>query len=91
MLDEDGSGAVTTAELSKRMDCRRHPDVLAGKKAPEQILQELIGRFEANKTKKADGEIDLAEFLDYYEGVSPSIPLDLFFVDMLKRQWNVSF
>jgi hypothetical protein len=49
------------------------------------IIQEFIGRFET----KPDGEIDFGEFLDYYEGVSITIPTDLFFIDMLRRQWNV--
>ncbi len=39
MLDADGSGVVTISELSRRMDCRHHPDVVARKKEPQQIVQ----------------------------------------------------
>jgi hypothetical protein len=39
MLDADGSGVVTISELSRRMDCRHYPDVIARKKEPQQIVQ----------------------------------------------------
>jgi Ca2+-binding EF-hand superfamily protein len=41
VIDKDGSGVVDAEEIASMYDASAHPDVIAGKKTPKQVMNEL--------------------------------------------------
>jgi Ca2+-binding EF-hand superfamily protein len=85
-LDASGNGVIELSELAPRYDTARHPDVVAGKKTPEEVLEEFVGDWDAN----GDGRIPLAEWLDYYSNISCTIDNDQYFELMIRNAWHIS-
>ena len=65
VLDKDGSGEVTRADIEAAYDVTHNPDVKSGKKTPAEAITEFMAQWE---TDKADGIVTRDEFLDYYKG-----------------------
>ncbi|KAG2498075.1 hypothetical protein HYH03_003835 [Edaphochlamys debaryana] len=95
VLDKDGNGTVTLADLERRYDTSRHPDVIAGTKTPRMVLMEFLGTFEAaGGGVKGDGLVDFEEFKTYYTLISSNIDEgksgDDYFELMMRNVWHVS-
>jgi Ca2+-binding EF-hand superfamily protein len=77
-------GIVTGRVIRDVYDCSWQPEVKSGSKREEQGLQELISAL------RADGEGVICEeaFLEYYEGISPSIQHDEDFENMMRVAWR---
>ncbi len=73
VLDKDGSGEVTRADIEAAYDVSKNPDVISGKKTPAEAITEFMSQWE---TDKADGIVTRDEFLDYYKGEFPCGWLD---------------
>lgn len=73
-LDKDGSGVVTIEDVRSAYDTSKHPDVLSGKKTPDEALREFMAQWD---TDVHDGRITKDEFLDYYKGTMCLFPLSL--------------
>jgi len=84
-LDKSGDGVIALAELAPRYDCSRHPDVLAGRKTKDEVVQEFIADWDGNK----DGTITLEEWLDYYGNISCTIDNDQYFELMIRNAWHI--
>jgi hypothetical protein len=67
VLDKDGSGVVTRSDIVAAYDPSRHPEVVAGKKTPDEVITEFMAQWE---TDRADGTVTRDEFLDYYKGAA---------------------
>jgi calcyphosin len=65
VMDVDGSGEITAQELMQRYDASRHPEVMAGLKTPQAVLQEFLDTFEVTNSGR-DGNISKDEFINYY-------------------------
>ena len=65
-LDKDGSGVVTIDDVRSAYNTTKHPDVLSGKKTPDEVLTEFMSQWD---TGTRDGTITKDEFLDYYKGM----------------------
>lgn len=65
-LDATCDGVVTVEDVAKLYDASKHPEVIDGKKTPEQVFVEFMQQWD---TKQKDGIVTFDEFLDYY-GVS---------------------
>ena len=63
-LDKNGDGSVTLEDVAGLYDASMHPDVIDGKKTPEEIYKEFMTQWD---TQKADGIVTLDEFMDYYK------------------------
>ena len=61
-------------------NAKLHPDVKAGRKTEQEVLQEFLDTFELHFSmldKSArDGKIELKEFLEYYRNVGATIDND---------------
>jgi predicted RNase H-like HicB family nuclease len=96
-LDLDGSGQIDQKEIFDLYNAKSHPEVLAKRKTEEEVLQEFMETFEVHKqtvkeeglSKKGDGKVSLAEFMDYYSNVSASIDNDEYFQLMMTNAWNL--
>ena len=92
-LDKDGSGVIDINDIRGVYTADRHPDVLAGKKTEQQILQEFLETFEtAHNMRNSTGpdyEVTKDEFVEYYNNVSASIDNDEYFALMMNNAWNL--
>ena len=82
-LDADGSGWIDINDIRGVYVANKHPDVLAGKKTEDQILQEFLETFEtAHAMKNNDAPnyvVTREEFDEYYNNISASIDDDAYF------------
>lgn len=84
ILDKDGSGQVTIADIEAAYDCSQHPDY--GVKSNEDILLNFMSVWE---THKRDGVVTLEEFDDYYTDISAGIDSDDYFELMIRNAWRI--
>ena len=71
-----------------RYDASRHPDVLSGKRTPNEILREFLDTFDVGGVK--DGKVTRQEFENYYSNVGASIDDDNYFELMIRNAWHIS-
>ncbi|GIL51694.1 hypothetical protein Vafri_7633 [Volvox africanus] len=95
VLDITGDGKVTLADLERRYDASRHPDVIAGVKSQRMVLLEFLGVFEsADSGHRGDNQVDFDEFQAYYTMISSNIDEgpsgDDYFELMMRNVWHVS-
>lgn len=85
-LDADGSGIVDIDDIRMTYNADRHPDVRAGKRTAEEVLQEFLDTFDVGTR---DGKVTRDEFEQYYENVSASIDDDDYFQLMMWNAWEL--
>jgi len=88
ILDKDGSGVVDMGEISSMYDASRHPDVVAKRKTPAQVLREFLDTFDVGGEK--DGQVTEEEFINYYANISASIDSEEYFELMIRNAWHIS-
>ena len=93
-IDKDQSGCLDLVDIRDLYKAERHPDVISGKKTPDQVLIEFLETFEVHhnlsNNSSADGTVTLEEFIDYYANISASIDDDDYFLLMINNSWNLS-
>jgi Ca2+-binding EF-hand superfamily protein/6,7-dimethyl-8-ribityllumazine synthase len=87
VLDKDKNGSVDLNDIMGVYDASKHPDVIAGKKKPGEILKEFLDTFDGGDK---DGEVTFTEFCHYYSNVSCSIDDDDYFELMIRNAWHIS-
>ena len=79
-LDLDQSGTLHLDEIKKSYNARSHPDVICGKKSEDDALYDFLDSFDQHlinsKGSLKNREVNLSEFLEYYNIVSCSIDTD---------------
>ncbi|XP_037680223.1 calcyphosin [Choloepus didactylus] len=85
-LDRSGDGVVTVDDLRGMYSGRTHPKVQSGEWTEEKVLRRFLDNFDA---PEKDGQVTLAEFQDYYSGVSASMDTDEEFVAMMTSAWRL--
>lgn len=85
-LDVNCDGLVKLDDISQIYDASQHPDVLDGKKTPEEVYMEFMAKWD---TQEKDGIITLDEFFEYFRDVSASIDSDEYFEAMMKSAWKL--
>ncbi|ELR52080.1 Calcyphosin, partial [Bos mutus] len=85
-LDRSGDGVVTVDDLRGVYSGRTHPKVRSGEWTEEQVLRHFLDNFDSSEK---DGQVTLAEFQDYYSGVSASVDTDEEFVAMMTSAWRL--
>uniref|UniRef100_A0A7S2AKR6 EF-hand domain-containing protein n=1 Tax=Octactis speculum TaxID=3111310 RepID=A0A7S2AKR6_9STRA len=87
-LDKDGNGVIEPADLLNTFDASHHPDVLCGKKTPDEVLREFLDTFDVGGV--VDGKVTQEEFMNYYENVSMSIDLDDYFELSVRNAYHIT-
>jgi len=85
-LDANGNGVITLDDLATSYDPSHNPEVMSGRKTADEVLREMMFCWDC---LERDGAVTLAEFEDYYEGVSASVDKDDHFELMMKRAWKL--
>ena len=91
-LEPDQEGFVHINKVNQFFNPENHPDVLSGKRNPNEVYQEFVDTFEGNHNylngdEAQFGNVDIDEFCDYYDSVSMMIDSDSEFEDMLRGVW----
>mmetsp|Transcript_10864 Transcript_10864/g.22298 ORF Transcript_10864/g.22298 Transcript_10864/m.22298 type:complete len:890 (+) Transcript_10864:3-2672(+) len=87
-IDKDGSGVIEAHEVASAYDPSKHPEVISGKKTPQQVLEEFLRTFDVGGV--VDGSVTLQEFTNYYHNVSASIFNEDYFELMIRNAWHIS-
>jgi hypothetical protein len=88
ILDKDGSGAIDPDDVISVYNASKHPDVVAGRKTEEDVLQEFLHTFDVGG--EVDGKVTKQEFENYYANISASIDNDDYFELMIRNVWHIS-
>jgi len=87
-LDKTGNGTVDIEDIKASFNASKHPDVIAGTKKADVVLNEFMSQWET--VGSVDGKITEAEFIGYYQDVSASIDTDDYFELMMRNAWHQS-
>jgi Ca2+-binding EF-hand superfamily protein len=92
-LDTDKSGVIDFDEIKKIYNCKKHPDVISGKKTEDEVYAEFVETFQIHAALKGKGvkdrDITRDEFQEYYENISASIDRDDYFELMMNNAWKL--
>ena len=91
-FEPDQDGFVHIKKVTQLFNPENHPDVLTGKKSPEEVYQEFLDTFDGNHTylngdEALYGNVDIDEFCDYYDSISMMIEKDSDFENMVRGVW----
>ena len=86
-LDLDGDGILKLRELAARFNAGKHPHVLDGTFAADQLLKAFMLSTWDNTNHS--GVVSSAEFIDYYNGVSAAIDDDSTFESVVRGSWKL--
>ena len=93
-LDKDNNGWIDINDVRGVYNASKHPDVVAGKKTEEQILQEFLETFETAHAMRNNNAPDYVvtkeEFTEYYNNISVSIDDDMYFQLMMNNAWKLT-
>ena len=92
MLDKNNSGGVSIDEIKDGYHYKRHPDVLKGRKSPEEIYSEFLDNldYHFNLIKQIDSkELNFNQFVDFYRNISFCYEKYEDFSDYLKAVWGL--
>jgi calcyphosin len=87
-IDKDGNGELNLQDVMDVYDASQHPDVMSGKRKPEDVLLEFLETFDVGG--EVDGKVTLSEFENYYANLSASIDDDDYFELMIRNAWHIS-
>lgn len=85
-LDPRRTGVVSADEMHKFFNPRSHPDVIDGKKSPEEAWFAL---FNCLCLSTNDTTVSYKDFEHYYEGVSIETKSDTSFFSSIKSYWSL--
>jgi len=88
VVDKDGNGVLEPDDLIDVYDASKHPDVLSGKKTPDEVLREFLDTFDVGG--EVDGKVTRQEFMNYYHNLSASIDNEDYFELMIRNAWHIS-
>ncbi|XP_041873662.1 calcyphosin-2 isoform X2 [Corvus kubaryi] len=86
-LDFNKTGSVPVVDVRKCYCAKKHPLVLAGKAAEEEIKSSFLETL--GESCSNPNEVSYSEFEDYYEGLSFGITGDDDFVNILRNSWGI--
>ena len=91
-MDADRSGIIEISDVKQFYDASRHPDVKAGRRTADDILDEFLETFELHHALEGtvDHKVTQEEFMEYYTNVSASIDNDSYFELMMNNAWKLT-
>jgi len=89
ILDLNGDGKLTLAEIAKSYNVSENPLVKSGKISEVDALRAFIAHWHIGDKSHTDF-VSLDEFIEYYQWVSSSIDSDEYFELMMRNAWHIS-
>ena len=88
-VDTARAGSVSLTAILHSFDASGHPAVLSGSKSEQQVVADLQAALEG-AGGSSGGQVSLAEWTDYYAGISCVTPQDDdYFCAMMEHCWHV--
>lgn len=87
-MDKDGNGLLEPSDIVEGFDSSQHPDVLSGRKTPEQVCREFLETFDVEGVY--NGKVTWDQWRHYYHNISASIDDDDYFELMMRNAWHIS-
>lgn len=87
-MDKDGNGLLEPSDIVEAYDASRHPDVLSGRRTPDDVCREFLETFDVDGIH--NGKITWTQWIHYYANVSASIDDDDYFELMMRNAWHIS-
>eukprot|EP01083_Nonionella_stella_P047871 128149_1 len=88
-FDVTGDGIIDSEDMKKTYDASQHAKVKIGERSEEQVMKTFLDSFEGAGGNK-DGKVTKDEFIQYYTGISASIPYnDDYFCQMMENAWKI--
>lgn len=93
VLDKNNSGGISIDEMKDGFKYKRHPDVLKGKKSPEEVFAEFLDNIEYHfkllQNESNLNEMSLKDFIDFYKNISFGFKSNDDFNDYLIAVWGL--
>ena len=95
-FDKDNEGNIMTSDIKSKFNYKNHPEVLKGKKAPNEVYSDFLDFLETfreyNDNLKGGYSFTMSfeEFLEFYNEISMSIEDDDYFENLLINCWDIS-
>ena len=91
-FEPDQDGFIHINKVNQLFNPENHPDVLSGRRNPNEVYQEFVDTFEGNHNylngdEAPLGNVDIDEFCDYYDSISMMVDKDSEFENMVKGVW----
>ena len=88
-IDIHKNGKISIYYFKELYNGKNHPDVLNKKMSENEAMTQFNYTFEIFcKCYNILNEINCSQFIKYYEGISPSIPNDLYFKEIIYNVWK---
>ena len=88
-IDIHKNGKISIYYFKELYNAKNHPDVLNKKINESEAKTQFNYTFDIYcKLYKIYDEINCSQFIKYYEGISPSIPNDLYFQEIINNVWK---
>ena len=94
-FDKDRKGFVDLDEIRNSFSPINHPDVVTGKKTEDEILAEFLDNLQyhfsllKSEKEQENNQINLDEFLAFFNYISAGIEDDDYFEDVIKSGFNL--
>jgi len=88
-LDTRGRGVVTLEDIARIYDVSGNPLVKAGKLSKVDALRAFMSHWHLAQKKHTD-DINLEDFIEYYDWISASIDRDDYFELMIRNAWHIA-
>ena len=94
-FDKDRKGFVDLDEIRNSFSPINHPDVVTGKKTEDEILAEFLDNLQyhfsllKSEKEQENNQINLDEFLAFFNYISAGIEDDDYFEDVIKGGFNL--
>ena len=90
-LDTEKKGEISVNTLKNIYNYRNHPDVLEGKKTPDEIYNKFCYTLDVyiRINNILNNSINNEQFIEYYSGISPSIKNNDDFQNILEKVWII--
>lgn len=93
ILDKDNSGGVSIDEIKDGYMYKKHPDVLKGKRSPDEVYAEFLDNvdyhFKLLKNNAKLDEMRVEDFIDFYKNISFTYSNSNEFNDTIKYVWGL--
>ena len=87
-IDINKTGKISVYYFKRLYQAKNHPDVINKKMTANEAMTQFNYTFDIFcKLNKINGDINCSQFIDYYEGISPSIHNDIYFKEIITNVW----
>ena len=87
-IDMNKTGQISIYYFKRLYQAKNHPDVINKKMTQNEVMTQFNYTFDIFcKLNKINKDINCSQFIEYYEGISPSIPNDFHFKEIINNVW----